>query len=128
MDTQNRTLTNGAIGAVITFIIFFVPGLGFISPVLGGGVSGYLQDDGISGGAVVGVVMALISGVPAFLLGFSGLFLGTIPLLSDSVIAGIIGGMGAVGGMVVIFFWFVWTIYSLILGLIGGVIGGAVAN
>lgn len=128
MDTKQRTWTNGAIGAVVTFVVFFVPVLGALSPVLGGGVSGYLQEDGVSGGAVAGIAMAVLSGVPALMLGVLGLGLGTVPLLGDSIIAGVVGGIGAIGGLFVLVLWFAWTIYALMLGLIGGLVGGAIVG
>lgn len=128
MDTRKRTWTNGAIGAVITFILFFVPVIGLLSPLFGGGVSGFLQGDGPGGGAVAGIAMAVCSGVPAFALGVAGLALGSVPLLSDSVFLSVIGGVGALGGLFVLALWFAWTVYALMLGLIGGVIGGVVAG
>lgn len=123
-----ETLKNGGIGAVIAFILVFVPVIGFLAPLFGGGVSGYLQGRGISGGAAVGLVMAVLSGVPAFLLGVMGLLFGSIPLISGTIFGSIIGFVGAAGGLLIIVLWFFWTIYALMLGLIGGAVGGAVAS
>lgn len=128
MDTKQRTWTNGAIGAVVTFVVFFVPVLGALSPVLGGGVSGYLQEDGLGGGAVAGIAMAVLSGVPALLLGVLGLGLGSVPLFSDSMFASLVGGFGAIGGLFVLVLWFAWTVYALMLGLVGGLVGGAIVS
>lgn len=128
MATRKRTWTNGAIGAVVTFVLFFVPVVGLLSPLLGGGVSGFLQEDGAGGGAVAGIAMAVLSGVPAFAIGVAGLALGSVPLLSESVFLSVIGGVSALGGLFVLALWFAWTVYALVLGLIGGVIGGVVAG
>lgn len=125
---NQESLKNAAIGAVVTFILFFVPVLGPFSPVLGGGTSGYLEDKGGTAGAVAGIYMAVLSGIPALILGLSGMALGSIPLLGDSIIAGFIGGIGALGGLFVIALWVVWTIYAVMLGVVGGIIGGLIAE
>lgn len=123
-----ETIKNAAIGAVVTFVVTFIPLLGFLSPVFGGGVSGYMQNRGASGGAWVGIIMAVFSGIPALLLGAFAVVLGSIPLLSGSIIGSIIGFIGSAGGLLVIGLWFLWTIYALILGLVGGIAGGAIAS
>lgn len=127
-ESTAETFKNGSIGAVVTFIVAFVPLLGFISPALGGGTAGYLQDRGTSGGAWVGIVSAFLSGIPALLLGISATVLGSIPLASGGILGAIVGFLGSAGGLFVIFLWFIWTIYALIFGLIGGIIGGAIAD
>lgn len=126
-ESTAETLKHGGIGAVVTFVLAFVPLLGFLAPMLGGGLSGYLQDRGLSGGAAVGLVMAMLSGIPALVLGLMGLVLGSIPLVSGTVLGDIIGFLGVGAGLLVLVLWFFWTIYALILGLIGGAIGGAIA-
>jgi hypothetical protein len=102
---------NAGIGAVVAVVLSFVP----FSPVLGGGVAGYLQGGTRKVGAKVGGVAGLIAAIPVFAilaLVFGGVGLGAlvegsaagllvfvgIVVFGLVVTAVIAGGMGALGG------------------------------
>lgn len=59
-----KTLVNAVIGAVVTLVTSFIP----FSPVIGGGVAGYLQKRGHREGARVGAIAGLIAAIPIALL------------------------------------------------------------
>lgn len=118
MDLLTRsTLRNGAVAGAVGTILGFVPLVMLVAPLLGGGVAGVLERDGVRrgaiAGAVAGLVMAILStAVSTALLfvrfgelsgwGFRGgigpfALAGTLSLLSAIgvvVFAGIGGGLG----------------------------------
>ena len=59
-----ETWTNAIIGAVITLGLSFTG----VSPLLGGGVAGYLQNEQPERGAAVGAISGAIAALPAILL------------------------------------------------------------
>jgi hypothetical protein len=102
---------NAAIGALVAVAFSFVP----VSPIVGGGVAGYLQQGTRTEGAKVGAASGLIAALPVFAvftLLFGGLGLGVLlegsalglALFWGIMLFGIVvtvlvaGGMGAVGG------------------------------
>lgn len=104
------TLLNAVIGAVVTVVLSFT---GF-SPLLGGGVAGYLQRGDRAEGARVGAISGAIASIPfvlllVFVFGFFGLFL-----------AG--GGPAEAGfGIVIVLVFFVFALaWNVGLGAVGG--------
>jgi hypothetical protein len=102
---------NALIGAVATVVLSFVP----VSPVLGGGIAGYLQGGTRTAGAKVGAVSGIIAALPVLgvvTLVFGGIGLGALVdgsalgfllfagvfLFAFLVTAVVAGGMGALGG------------------------------
>jgi len=67
---RGDTLLNAAIGTAVTVLLSFTG----VSPLLGGGVAGYLQQEGRTSGATVGAVSGLVASV--LFLVFSALFFG----------------------------------------------------
>jgi hypothetical protein len=112
---KGDTFLNAVIGAVVTVVLSFT---GF-SPLLGGGVAGYLQRESRKSGAKVGA----ISGAIAFLPFLFVLFL----FFGFAVVGPVVGGFGMPGGieLVVIFFIiFPFIIaWNVVLGAIGGYLG-----
>jgi hypothetical protein len=107
------TLLNAVVGALVTVVLSFT---GF-SPLLGGGVAGYLQRGDRSEGARVGALSGAIATVPfvfilAVVVSVFGLFVaGGGPAEA---------GLGLVLGVVVFVFALAWNIA---LGAIGGYLG-----
>lgn len=110
---ERTELTNAAIGAVVTIVLSFT---GF-SPLLGGGIAGYLQKVSPKRGAKTGAISGGIAVVPILLvlgLGF-GLF-----LLQPSAL-GVPGGVELAIILLVMFpLLFAWIIG---LSALGGYVG-----
>lgn len=113
---KGDTLINAVIGAVVTVLLSFT---GF-SPVIGGGVAGFLQRESRRSGAKVGALSGAIAFLP--FLFFVFLMFGAM-----SFMAPIGGGFGVPGGLelIVIFlviFPFV-ALWNIGLGALGGYLG-----
>lgn len=116
------TLLNAAIGTAVTIVLSFT---GF-SPLVGGGVAGYLQRDGRVSGAKVGALSGVFSSVLFLLFSvlFFGLFLVGMPVFVGGPAVGTFGAPGGPELLVVLLmfvpFVFVWNIG---LGALGGYVG-----
>ncbi|MFC6731430.1 MULTISPECIES: DUF5518 domain-containing protein [unclassified Haladaptatus] len=113
---EQNIWVNALIGAVIGVVLSWIP----LSPVLGGGVAGYLQkDEGLKVGALAGAIAA----IPFILIVF--FIFGFLSIGAFSV--------GETGGGLLFGFLF-WIIvlfgvaYSIVLSAIGGWIGVYIAN
>jgi len=105
------------IGGVVSTIAYFVPVINVIAPIFGGGVSGYLQHQGASGGMKAGAVKGLIMVIPAVLLGI--------------VASGILAQIPVIGGYLagsVVLIAVVIVVHSVFLGLFGGLFGGLISG
>lgn len=60
----SSTILNGAIGAIVGVVLFFLP----FSTVLGGAVAGYLEGGDLRDGAVVGAVAGVVTLLPLLLV------------------------------------------------------------
>lgn len=110
---QGDTLFNAVVGAAVTVVLSFI---GF-SPLVGGGVAGYLQRETRTSGAKVGALSGAIAVIPALLFVF--LFFGIF-------LVGIAGG-GLPGGpelivLLVVVFPFL-VLWNVGLGAVGGYLG-----
>lgn len=105
------TLSVGVIGAVVTAVLSFIP----FSPVVGGGVAGYLQRGDAGAGARVGAVAGLIATLPvAVLLGF--------------LVAGFVAsGAGFVAGIAAVALG-VSALFAVALSALGGYLGVYLAD
>jgi len=116
---EGDTVLNAIIGAAVSVVLSFT---GF-SPLLGGGVAGYLQGGDYEEGVKVGLLSGVISSIP-FLLFFS--------LVASFLFAGSLfaGGFGAAGG--ILFFILIGLVFSLVwtvgLGGLGGYLGVYIAK
>ncbi|MFC7154173.1 DUF5518 domain-containing protein [Halomarina halobia] len=98
--------TNAVIGAALTLLTAFVP----LSPLLGGGVAGYLHRETREVGARVGALSGVLAAVPLFLVasrlwpitaaGFSAAFVGAFAVGLVALVAAYAVGLGALGGYV----------------------------
>ena len=105
------------IGVISTIILYFIPVLNGIAPLLGGGIGGYSVGKGVSSGIKVGIIMALIMVLPGFFLaGILGSIFNDIPLLGEAV-----AGASIIITIVIVF-------HTAILGTIGAIIGGLVGG
>lgn len=113
---RGDTILNAVIGAVVTVVLSFTG----VSPVLGGGVAGYLQEGTRTAGAKVGALSGAIAFLPFLLLSF--LFFG---FLVSGPMGG--GGFGVPGGpelLVILFVFFpVVLVWNAGLGALGGYLG-----
>ena len=118
MGTGN-TWINAGIGAVITVGLSFT---GF-SPLLGGGVAGYLQDETPRDGARVGAIAGGIAALPLLLIVLVGFafFVG---------VPGVAGGMPTGVEFVVILLILVpiMLTWFVVLSAVGGYLGGYIRN
>jgi hypothetical protein len=118
---ERNTLLNAAIGALVSVVLSFT----VFSPVLGGGVAGYLQRGDPDKGLRVGALSGVIASIPFLLLFvlFSGVVF-TGSLFIDG------GGLGIPGGFMFVFL-FVFAIalaWTVTLSAVGGYLGGYVAT
>lgn len=120
-DTGNPRevlFAHAVLGAVATGVLSFVPA----SPILGGGVAGYVhrkRGGPTKAGAVSGLLAALpLVGILVFL---------AIGLLSGFGAAGV-GGLGVVLGIAMVIAILAALIYFVGLGALGGFLGDAIAG
>lgn len=97
------TTSNALVGALATTVASVVP----FSGVVGGGVAGYLQQEGAGAGARTGGLAGLLLGLPTAIVALSvavGLFLadaatiGSIVLFGGAMVLGFNAAMSALGG------------------------------
>jgi hypothetical protein len=110
--SDGDTLRNAVIGAVVTVVLSFT---GF-SPLLGGGVAGYLQRGDRTEGVRVGAISGAIATVPFLLLAV--FVFGVFGLLAG-------GGAAEAGAGLLLGFVFVGlvTAWNVGLGAAGGYLG-----
>lgn len=111
-SSTTATLKHAAIGAAVSLVTFFLP----FSPVIGGGVAGYLHGPDRTAGAKVGGLSGLLAAVPG----------AVIATLIASIF--VIVGPGQRSALLVAFAVFLVallfaTLYGGILGAVGGLVG-----
>lgn len=113
MTPRNKWI-NAVIGAVVTIGLSFTA----ISPLLGGGVAGYLQREPPEQGAKLGALSGAIAIVPVILF---AMFVGLMFVVISSSAPGAIGGVG----LLVIFGIILPVVILWTVGLsaLGGYIG-----
>lgn len=105
----SNTLMNGVIGGVAVIVLSFVP----FSPILGGGIAGYLERGTYRDGAKVGLIAGLVVFLP-----LAGLALLVVPL------GGLFVGPETFVPLFFIFFgMFFFAAYFVGLTILGGVLG-----
>lgn len=106
---SGETLVNAVVGAVVTVLLSFVG----ISAVIGGGVAGYLEEDGTGAGAKVGALSGAFATVPFVVVVFvAGALVGLFA----------VGAVLAIGVVLVALFAFVGAV-NVGLGALGGYLG-----
>lgn len=114
------TLRNAVIGAVVTVVLSFT---GF-SPLLGGGVAGYLQRESRRSGAKVGALSGVVASVPTvflFVVFFAVLVAGPTMGRRFGAGVGIPGGIEL--ALVLVLFLPFLILWFGGLGAIGGYLG-----
>lgn len=110
---KGDTLLNAVLGAAVTVVLSFI---GF-SPLVGGGVAGYLQQETRKSGATVGALSGAFAVIPTLLFGM--LFFGVF-------FVGMVGG-GVPGGPELFVLLFVMVplllLWNVGLGAVGGYLG-----
>lgn len=107
-DEGSSTLLNAAIGGVLGIVVSFVP----FSPLLGGGVAGYLEGGTRREGMRVGAMAGLIMLVPFLLFAF----------VAMGLVAGV-GSRAAFFGVLLLFVMVFVAAYTVGLSLLGGYLG-----
>jgi len=115
-SAATNTLKHAAIGAAVSLVTFFLP----FSPVIGGGVAGYLHGSDRTEGAKVGGLSGLLAAVPGAVL---------VTLVASIFV---IVGPGQRSALLVAFAVFLvallfTVVYGGVLGAAGGFVG-AVLN
>lgn len=103
---------NGLIGGVVAIVFSFIP----FSPVLGGGVAGYLQGTTYDAGAKAGAIAGLVAFLPFVAI------LGAV-LLFIPVFGGFEPGPQVAFWAVALFVFVVSAVYTIGLSVVGGALG-----
>lgn len=106
---EGDTLVNALIGGIVSIIVSFVP----FSPVLGGGVAGYLQGGDRSDGVRVGALAGVVALVPLVLL---LLVFGTFGMFAMT--GGMMAGMGGRAGVAGMGFGLAFLLVALVIGAV----------
>lgn len=117
-DPERSPWVYALIGAVVTVVTAFIP----FSPVLGGGVAGYLQPGGDREGLRVGVLSGLLAAIPIMLI--FGL---VVMLFLGVMVAGEVAGPLFVVAILLVIALFVVG-YTVVLSAVGGLVGAALAD
>lgn len=120
---KGDTALNAVIGAVVTFVAAFVPLVGFVSPLAGGGLAAYLQQQGQSEALKVGAISGVIASIPGVLSIVAIVaFVGTSSIPAMGEMPGLGTGAGMFSGLLAIaaVFLILWTVG---LSTLGGLIG-----
>lgn len=111
-DTEERapnTFFNALVGAAVSVVLGFIP----FSPILGGGVAGYLDGGDTQSGARVGALAGLLASIPFALL--------AVLALAFFIIVPEGGAVGLSLGLVAIVL--VIVTYTVGLSVIGAILG-----
>jgi hypothetical protein len=110
---------HAVVGAVVTVLTSIVP----FSPLIGGGVAGYLHGGGTAQGTRVGGFSGVIASLP-----LAGVFLVLLTVMSfGSVTTGEVAGPLLVVAIVGVVLLFV-AVYTVGLSALGGYVGAALAE
>lgn len=112
MRTAGNTFMNAVVGAIATLVLSFLP----LSPVLGGGIAGYLQRGPQQEGAKVGGLAGLLAAIPLFL---SLLFVVPLFVIAPFGVPNI--PMNALWFVVVLLL--IVGVYTVGFGIVGGIVG-----
>lgn len=117
-NTREQLFSDGLLGAVATGLLTFVPG----SPILGGGVSGYLHRKRGGSAAKAGAVSGLLAASPVVVL----LLFVAVGLFTGFSSAGV--GLGVVVAIAVVIAIIGTVLYSVGLGALGGYLADVIAT
>lgn len=106
-EHERSPLLNAVIGGIVGVILSFIP----LSPVLGGGVAGYLQEGTREAGIKVGGGAGLLMLLPFVFIGFFGMMLLGL------------GGTPMAFGILLFVLLFVTAVYTVGLSALGGYLG-----
>lgn len=106
-SSGSSTLVNALIGAVAGIVLSFIP----FSTILGGAISGYLEDGTNEDGLKVGAIAGFIMFVPFLLFAY---FLGAVMMFGAA--PGMFGG-------ILVFVLFFAAVYTIGAAMLGGFLG-----
>jgi hypothetical protein len=112
MEKQGNFWLGVVLGFIVMVVLFFLP---VINHLIGGFVAGIVAKGGTWNGAKAGFVAGI----------FGALVIGILVVIGGTIFLGLLGFLGGLGIAALLV---ILGIYSGILGMIGGVIGGAVAQ
>ena len=116
---NGSTWMNALIGAAVAVVLAFLP----FSPLLGGGIAGYLERGDVREGAIVGGLAGLLATLPvAVLLTLLASFFAIVPMGMG------VGGRVGFVGIIFLVATLVVALYTIGLGVLGGAIGSYVAT
>lgn len=117
---EGDTLVNALIGAVVSVVAqSFLP----FAPVVGGAVAGYLQGGTRQEGLRIGAISGAIALIPVLGILFLVLsFVGFVSVGSGE------GAAFAIGGIVVVFVFLFFLVYTVGLSALGGWVGNYVKH
>ena len=107
------------VGLATTIILYLIPGVNLVSPLIGGAIGGYLVHQGIWGGVRSGALLALLMLIPGMALEILG------SLIQGSISVPFLGG---IAGTAEVILYVVLIAHTAVLGVFGGVVGGAMAK
>jgi hypothetical protein len=111
---------NALLGAVVTIVLSFVP----FSPVLGGGVAGFLQGTDRRAGLRVGAVSGAVASIPILLV-----LLAIAAFVPVGVAVGDVGlGLPILAILILLTMFVLTIVYGAGLGALGGYVGAVGAE
>lgn len=122
---EGDTLLNAVVGAAVTVVLSFTG----VSPLLGGGVAGYLQREGRRRGATVGALSGALAALPSLVVVVAGLllFAGVVPMGMGPMMGRGFGVPGGVGPVMLLFVLLpALLVWNVGLGAAGGYLGAYV--
>jgi hypothetical protein len=127
-STSPNTLVNALIGGIASILLAFLP----FSPVVGGGIAGYLEGPDRSRGLRVGAYAGVVAAVPFVLVALLGVSVFTFSVVPVTTGPGMGPGTGpgSMGGGLPVFgilallvVFAVAVLYSVGLSALGGYLG-----
>lgn len=118
-DPERSIWLNALIGSVVTVVTAFIP----FSPVLGGGVAGYLQQGGDRDGLRVGALSGLLAAIPIMLV-FGLIYV--VIVLGITLTGEVAAPLFVLAILLAIALFVVG--YTVVLSAVGGLAGAALAD
>ena len=108
---DDDTLLNALIGAIVSVVLAFIP----FSPILGGGVAGYLQGGSREEGVRIGAYSGVLAAIP--------IVLGALVLGSVFLIGAVVAPRAGLGFVIILLVLGLSALYTVGLSALGGYLG-----